>query len=283
MEVTPPVRTSGGRRMTTDMITVAAVQPLPKDYLMNPENVPYAIKLLADAARLGAGLACFPEGFPATGEDAISTAARDLDICVVAGFLPQEGDHLFNESIFIDGNGNVLGRHRKACSVPGVEPYACADENYDIVETRWGTVGILICIEGWGMPEGFYRMHKAGVDLIVNPNLIFRKKPQRRMSLLSRILDYKIPIVAPNNAVWSFKVFPDDPGVPAEGGGSLILVPPAFETKEDVIKFMREASSCEEWIVAEGGHGEEILLADINLRAAKSTQILWYNCFTGLV
>lgn len=267
--------------MKNDAITVAAIQAVPESDLMNPENVPHAIDLLEEAAHLGVDIACFPEGYPALGEDEIRRAAHDLEIYVVAGFLPREGKDIYNESVLIDSEGQVIGRHTKTISVPGVEPYSCGREDYSIIETPWGKIGMLICMEGWGFPEGFYRLNKAGADLILNPNLIFKKKPQRRMSLISRILDYRIPIVAPNNAFWSFKIYPEDQGLPPEGGGSLILAPPVFRTKEEIVDFMKEASSCESWILSEGGGEEEILIAKIDLKALIRTRSLWNDCFRG--
>jgi len=192
--------------------------------------------------------------------------------------MGEEGGHFYNESVLIDSAGRVVGRQRKVHVVPGVEPFARGNE-YTPMETTWGKVGILICIDGWGFPEGFYRLNEAGVDLIFNPCLIFRKKPQKRMSLLSRVLDYRIPIVAPNNAVWSLKIFPEDPGLPPEGGQSLILVPPTFRSPEEIEKFMREATSCEGWIVAEGGKGEEILLAKIDIQGLRRSRFIWNDCF----
>jgi predicted amidohydrolase len=137
----------------------------------------------------------------------------------------------------------------------------------------------LICIDGWGFPEGFYRLNQAGVDLIFNPCIIFKKKPQKRMSLLTRALDYKIPIVAPNNAVWSLKIFAEDPGTPPEGGGSLIVAPPPYRSKDEIEQFMREVSSCEGWILAEGGPGEQILLARLDLQELKHSRSIWNDCF----
>jgi predicted amidohydrolase len=165
---------------------------------------------------------------------------------------------------------------------PGVEPYAHG-KDYQTMETPWGKIGILICIDGWGFPEGFRYMSEAGVDLIFNPNLIFKKRIQKRISLLSRILDYRIPIVAPNNAVWSFRVHPDDVGMPPEGGQSNILVPPVYESPKEIEGFLREAASCEGWIVAEAGKDEEILLAKIDLSSLRRSRLLWNDAFGGFI
>lgn len=264
-----------------NVITVAAIQALSKGHLTNPENVRHAIKLLHEASDMGADIACFPEAYPATGVKEICEAAREFQIFVVAGFVLHEGDHLYNDCLLIDADGREIGRQRKVHVPPCVEIYSHG-EKYNVIETPWGKIGILICIDGWGFPEGFQRMHEAGVELIFNPNLIFKKKLQRRMSLLSRILDYKIPIISPNNPYWSFRLMPKDEGLPPEGGGSLILVPPEFKSVEEIGEFMREESSCEGWIVSEGGNEEEILIEKIELEAVKRTRLLWNNSFLGL-
>ena len=269
--------------MNRDSVTVAAIQALPKGYFMNHENVDHAVYLLTEASRRGADMACFPEAYPSLGEEEIREAARNLGIFVIAGFLIKDGPRLYNESILIDSEGRVAERHRKSVAAPGVEPYSCGKEEFRPVETPWGKIGILICIEGWGFPEGFHSLSGEGVDLIFNPNLIFRKKHQMRMSLISRVLDYKIPIVAPNNAFWSLRLFEQDPPAPPEGGQSLILAPPPFQTKQEIIQFTKDAPSCEGWIVAEGGKGEEILMATLDLKAMRRSRSLFNDCFFGRV
>jgi len=264
--------------MSIPPITVAAIQALPTGHLLSPENVSHAVDLLQEASQRGADLACFPEAYPASGEGEIRQAARELRIFVIAGFIVKEGGQLYNESVLLDSAGQVIGRQRKVHAVPGVEPFVRGND-YIPMETPWGKVGILICIDGWGFPEGFYRLNEAGVDLIFNPCLIFKKKPQKRMSLLARVLDYKFPIVAPNNAVWSLRIFAEDPGLPEEGGQSLILAPPAFQSRQEIEGFMKEAASCEGWILAEGGKDEEILLATIDVQALRNTRSLWNECF----
>ncbi len=264
--------------MNDTSFKVAAIQALPVDYLLNPKNVPHAVDLLREASRQRAHLACFPEGYPGSGEEEMCRAARQLGIFVIAGFLVREEGGLYNDSLLIDSAGQVVGRQRKVHAVPGVEPFS-RGTTFVPMEIPWGKIGILICIDGWGFPEGFYRLSQAQVDLIFNPCLIFRKKPQKRMSLLARLLDYKIPVVAPNNAVWSLKIFPDDPGLPAEGGESLILAPPAFQSRAEIEAFMKQAISCEGWILAEGGREEEILLAEIDLKRLRTMRTLWDDCF----
>jgi predicted amidohydrolase len=264
--------------MTDDAMTVAAIQASPKDHLFNPENVPHALQLLEEAARQGADIACFPEAYPATGEEEIGRAARELGIFVVASFLVRKGSDLYNESVLFDANGNEVGRQTKVHPVPRLEPFARGND-FVPMETPWGKIGILICIDGWGFPEGFYRLNQAEVDLIFNPCIIFKKKPQKKMSLLTRVLDYKIPIVAPNNAFWSLKIFPEDPGMPPEGGGSLIVAPPPFGDTDEIERFMKEVASCEGWILAEGGHDEQILLARLDLQALRHSRSIWNDCF----
>lgn len=264
--------------MSHDSITVAAIQALPVDHLLNPENVPHALELLREAANRKADIVCFPEAYPGTGEEEISKAARELGIFVVASFLVKKGDGLYNESVLFDADGKVVGRQTKVHPVPKLEPFARGND-FAIMETPWGKIGVLICIDGWGFPEGFYRLNQAGVELIFNPCIIFKKKPQKRMSLISRVLDYKIPVVSPNNAVWSLKIFPGDPGAPPEGGGSLIIAPPPFRSADEIEQFMKESPSCEGWIIAEGGPEEQTLLARVDLQALRHSRSIWNDCF----
>jgi hypothetical protein len=42
---------------------------------------------------------------------------------------------------------------------------------------------------------------------------------------------------------------------------------------------MRQAVSCEGWILAEGGLAEEILLAQIDVQALRKTRSIWNDCF----
>jgi predicted amidohydrolase len=265
--------------MINESLTVAGIQALPKGYLLNPENISHAVDLLKEASKLGVDFACFPEAYPALGEEVICDAASEFRLYVIASFLLERRDGLYNnESVLISPRGEVIGRQRKVHPAPGLEPYA-PGYGYNIMQTPWGKIGILICIDGWGFPEGFHHMSQGGVDLIFNPCLIFRKKPQKKMSLLTRVLDYKLPIIAPNNAFWSFKIFSDDPGMPPEGGQSLILSPPAFQTEDEIKKFMREASSCEGWIIAEAGRDEEILVTKVDPQAVKNARSIWTKCF----
>ena len=48
---------------------------------------------------------------------------------------------------------------------------------------------------------------------------------------------------------------------------------------EDIEGFMREAVSCEGWILAEGGKDEEILMGTIDISALRHTRKLWNGCF----
>ncbi len=59
----------------------------------------------------------------------------------------------------------------------------------------------------------------------------------------------------------------------------MILSPPPFQETREIERFMKEAVSCEGWILAEGGLQEEILLAQIDLQALRNTRSVWSGCF----
>jgi len=260
------------------LVRIAAIQALPRKTLVDPKNVEHALELLERASRENIVIACFPELYPYTGLKELCDKAEELGIYVIAGIDERTKDGEYNTAVLIGPDGEIIGRQRKIHVVPFVESNYKAGKGFKLFRTKFGRIGILVCIDFWGFPEGAYKLVKAGVDIIFNPCLTFRKKPQRRMSCISRVLDYKIPIVSVSNAKWSLKITEGSPELPPEGGGSLILSPPPLKDERDVEMWVKKSISCEEWIVREAGEGEEIMTADINLEKLKLSRKIWDRC-----
>ena len=103
------------------------------------------------------------------------------------------------------------------------------------------------------------------------------------MALLTHVLEYKLPIIAATNALWALKVYPEDRDRPPEGGGSLIIAPPPFSTREAIHTFLEESVSSEEWIVHEAGRDEEILTATFDVQALRYMRKIWEDCLGACV
>ena len=112
----------------------------------------------------GADIACFPEtailgwvnpdahkrAFPIPGEDSnrLCGLARDYNLHVCIGLAEKEGRRLYDSVILIDNKGNILLKHRKMNLLSELmsPPYS-PGQDIDVVETKFGTIGLLICAD----------------------------------------------------------------------------------------------------------------------------------------
>jgi predicted amidohydrolase len=201
---------------------------------------------------------------------------------VIAGLVESIGGKSYSTASLFGPDGRLLGRQRKVHVVFNVESFNPGNE-YSVFETDFGRIGMLLCFDGWACPDGLFHLAAQRMDLFFNPCLMFKKKPQRRMALLTHVLEYKLPIIAANNAWWALKVYPQDPDRAPEGGGSLIIAPPPFSSREEIHTFLEKSASCEEWIVHEAGPDEEILTATFDLQALRHMREMWDDCLGACI
>lgn len=265
-----------------ETVTVAAIQVRPINAISDIRNVEKALSLLNDAAKKGAQVVSFPELFPFQGEEEIAAAAKIHGIYVIAGLVESVGAKEYSTASLFDPDGRLLGRQRKVHVVFNVESFERGNA-YSVFDTDFGRIGMLLCFDGWACPDGLFHLAAQGMDLFFNPCLMFKKKPQRRMALLTHVLEYKLPIIAATNAWWALKVYPEDRDRPPEGGGSLIIAPPPFPTREEIHTFLDKSVSCEEWIVHEAGRDEEILTATFDLQALRHMREIWDGCLGACI
>lgn len=260
-------------------VKVCAIQSKFPEYLEHEnEGVLHAVELLEKAGAEKPDIICLPELYPFWDREEIYQAAKRIGCYVLAGVAEFVGGYEYNAMVLIDRNGDLVGRQRKVHRAYSVE-FHTVDDGYTVFQTDFGKIGVLICIDGWGFPEGFYYLAKHGAEIIFNPSIIFRKKPQRRMACLAKCMEYRIPIISNNNAKWSLKRKSDDTPLPANGGGSLIVSPPLELMEEaNLARWMKESASTENWIVKELENEEEIVFATFDLDALSNIRSLWDDC-----
>jgi nitrilase len=183
---------------------VAVVQATPV-FLDGPATVDKACDLIAAAGRQGVRLIAFPEGFIPTypdwvwaipaGEQALlnelyaelhansvtipdeSTeklcrAARSVGAYVVMGMSERNVEasraSLYNTLLYIDPQGQILGKHRKLVPTGGERlVWAQGDgSTLDVYDTPLGCLGGLICWENY-MPLARYALYVWGVQIYV--------------------------------------------------------------------------------------------------------------------
>lgn len=147
-------------------VKVAACQLTPK-LGDKTYNLKRAVDAIAEAAEQGADFICFPEMFytgydlprdqllrlaePADGQmfQTLSDAAKSHGIHVVMSY-PETTDIpeiMYISVMIIDDEGKRIGNHRKTYLWKEEKELAKLGSEYDIVETKFGKVGTLVCYE----------------------------------------------------------------------------------------------------------------------------------------
>jgi len=152
------------------------------------ESVVLAREAVADAARLGAGLVCFPECYvpgyrvsrkPERPADpvfleqawtAVAESAAKASVAVVLGTERVLGGNRLLTALVIDRDGTRLGFQDKVQLDPSEEPMYSAGSGRRIFKTGRLTFGIAICHEGWRYPETVRWAARNGAQVVFHPH-----------------------------------------------------------------------------------------------------------------
>jgi N-carbamoylputrescine amidase len=163
------------------------------------KNIAKGAKLIKQAAAEGAEIICLPElatnvyfpfeidpkwlkvaePIPGPSTDAITSAAREANAYVLFPMYEKEQDgELYNTALFIDPNGEIVGKYRKTsiplvkmAAITGIEKYYFRPGNlgFPVWPTETGVkVGTVICYDRH-FPEGPRALALAGCDLMFVP------------------------------------------------------------------------------------------------------------------
>ncbi|SIT72546.1 carbon-nitrogen hydrolase family protein [Edaphobacillus lindanitolerans] len=173
------------------------------------QSVNKAVKLIREAGENGANIILFPEAFlsayprgmsfgtkigsrneegrtdfrryadssvfvPGPETDRIGKAAKEAGAYVVMGIIEkdrnQSGGTLYCTVIFIDPDGQVIGKHRKL-KPTGTERLVWGEgdgSTLPVFDTPYGRIGALICWENY-MPLARMAMYQKGVQIYLAP------------------------------------------------------------------------------------------------------------------
>jgi nitrilase len=185
---------------------IAAVQAAPV-FLDREATVAKACELIAETGRSGASLVVFPEAFipaypdwvwrvpprqhrmladvyaellehsveiPSPVTESLCEAARRAGIYVVMGLNERNANasnaSLYNTLLYIDPEGNLLGKHRKLVpTAPERMVWAQGDgSTLEVYDTSLGKLSGLICWENY-MPLARYSLYAWGVQIYLAP------------------------------------------------------------------------------------------------------------------
>ncbi len=157
-----------------------------------------AIEMLTKAKKENCNIAVLPEMFNCPYENkcfkpygeiineenggetvkAIKKAAKDLELYIVAGSIPEiEGDKIYNTSMVFDNKGVLIAKHRKVhlfdIDVKGGVTFKESDtltagNKITLFNTPWGKLGVMICYD-IRFPELSRIMAVKGAKIIFTP------------------------------------------------------------------------------------------------------------------
>jgi len=107
---------------------------------------------------------------------------------------------LYNSALFINPEGQEIGRFRKSYLWHFDSRWFCAGEQYPVIETEFGKIGMFICSDG-RLPEIVRCLSLQGADILLDlTNWVtsgFEKE-----TLTNPQVEYMIPTRALENRVW---------------------------------------------------------------------------------
>ncbi len=108
-----------------------------------------------------------PGGYPC---EALSKAAKDHGVYLCVGLTEQAGSQIYNAAVIIDPEGNVILKHRKLNELEIGHAYYAQGDRLNVVETEFGTFGLMICADGFANGEVLARsLCYMGADVILSP------------------------------------------------------------------------------------------------------------------
>jgi predicted amidohydrolase len=108
-----------------------------------------------------------PEGGPC---QAFAKAAKVNSIYICAGLTEKSGDKVFNAAVLINPEGEVILKHRKLNELEIGHPYYDQGDRLNVVETEFGTFGLMICADGFANDQVLARsLCYMGADVILSP------------------------------------------------------------------------------------------------------------------
>jgi predicted amidohydrolase len=166
-------------------VKFASVNHRPRGTKTAAENLEQFGRMIDEAGAAGADVICLPEGVtlcgtkltyaavaepvPGPSTKFLGERAARQKAYVVAGIYEREGKTIYNTSVLVGRDGQLVGKYRKVCLpreeidggiTPGTE--------YPVFDTDFGRVGMMIC---WDVsyPEVARELSARGAEVILMP------------------------------------------------------------------------------------------------------------------
>ena len=166
-------------------------------------NLKKAFEMIDKAVLKNSQIICLPELFttgfyynyikkcaqdiPNSVTDALCKKAKSTKTYIIAGSIPEKvGDKIYNTSVFIGTDGNIIGKYRKIHLFPLMgenKNFSPGTTDVKIFKTEFGAIGIAICYD-LRFPEIFRKLAHMGAKVIFIPSEFPNPKIDHWITLL---------------------------------------------------------------------------------------------------
>ncbi len=177
---------SGYSQMKNNNFKLAIVQ-MKVDGGNRAKNLERAGERIKEAAGNGADVILLPEAMdlgwtdpsslteaqPVPGgitSNFLTKMAKKYQVHICSGLTEKDGDKIYNAAIIIDPEGDILIKHRKINELDIGHPYYALGDKLNVVETEYGTIGLMICADATASDHVLTRsLAYMGADVILSP------------------------------------------------------------------------------------------------------------------
>jgi len=150
-------------------------------------NLARAEEMIAGAAAEGCAAVVLPETLdagwthpsaveiaapiPGPSSDRLAQAAADAGVHVVAGLTERAGERIYNASVLLSPQGELLLRHRKINVLGIAQDLYSIGDSLSVAETALGTVGIPICADNFSSSLALgHSLARMGAQILLSPS-----------------------------------------------------------------------------------------------------------------
>jgi predicted amidohydrolase len=141
------------------------------------------------------------EEVPGRSTEVIAELCKRLDVDILLPMYEKQGDTIYNDSIYIDHKGEILGIYRKTHLFPTEHTdnggWSTPGNDIVTVDTRFGRMGMIICYDG-DFPELSRILALRGAKAILRPSALLRSCEIWELTNKARAYDNHVHVIAVN-------------------------------------------------------------------------------------
>jgi predicted amidohydrolase len=97
--------------------------------------------------------------------------AREHGVFICGGLVEKDGDRTYNAALLVSPEGEILVHHRKINVLDIAHEYYAQGRDLKVVETNFGSVGLMICADGFAHQRVISQtLCYMGADIIISPS-----------------------------------------------------------------------------------------------------------------